>query len=114
MKEYLLLFRADYRDLAGVSAEETQERNNRWMDWIDDLVENNHLAEGGNHLTPKGKILRSAGKIIHEYDLETNESILGYILILASSLDEAVEVAKGCPILTGEGTSVEIREVSNS
>jgi hypothetical protein len=113
MKEYILLFRADYRDLAVVSAEETQNRNNNWMDWIDDLVENNHLAEGGNHLTPKGKILRSAGKTINEYDLETGESILGYILILASSLEEAVEVAKGCPILAGEGTSVEVREVSN-
>jgi len=114
MKEYILLFRANYQDIAAVSKEETQERNNRWMDWIDDLVDQNHLAEGGNHLIPEGKILRSDGEISVESLAENKDSILGYILILASSLDEAVEVAKGCPILAGKGTSVEVREISNN
>jgi len=27
-------------------------------------------------------------------------------------LDEAVQIAKACPILNGEGTSVEVREVA--
>jgi hypothetical protein len=45
---------------------------------------------------------------------ENTASILGYILILASSLDQAVELAKDCPILSGKGTSVEVREISNS
>jgi hypothetical protein len=113
MKEYILLFKADYRDLAGVSAEETRERNNRWMDWIDDLVDQNHLSEGGNHLIPEGKILRNDGEILVESIPENRESILGYIMILASSLDYAVELAKDCPILAGKGTSVEVREISN-
>lgn len=113
MKEFILLFRANYQDIAGVSAKETQERNNRWMDWIDDLVDQNHLAEGGNHLTPEGIILRSNGEITVESLPENKESILGYILILASSLDEAVELAKDSPILAGKGTSVEVREISN-
>lgn len=114
MKEFILLFRANYQDIAGVSSAETQERNNIWMDWINDLVDQNHLAEGGNHLTPEGKILRSNGAISVESLPENKESILGYILILASSLDEAVELAKDCPILTGKGTSVEVREISNN
>jgi hypothetical protein len=114
MKEYLLLFRANYQDIAGVSAEEIRERNNRWMDWIDDLVDQNHLAEGGNHLTPEGKVLRANGSITNEPFGETKESILGYILILATSLDDAVELAKNCPILAGKGTSVEVREISNN
>jgi hypothetical protein len=113
MKEFILLFRANYQDIEGVTAEETQERNNRWMDWINDLVDNNHLAEGGNHLTPEGKIIRSNGEITVESLPINKESILGYILILASSLDEAVKLAKGSPILAGEGTSVEVREISN-
>jgi hypothetical protein len=108
MKEFILLFRANYQD------EVTQERNNRWMDWINDLVDQNHLAEGGNHLTSEGKILRSNGEITMESLPENKESILGYILILATSFSEAVELAKNCPILTGEGTSVEVREISNN
>jgi len=114
MKEFILLFRANYQDIASVSAKETQERNNRWMDWINDLVDQNHLAEGGNHLTSEGKILRSNGEITVESLPANKESILGYILILASSLDEAVELAKDCPILAGNGTSVEVREISNN
>ncbi len=113
MKEFILLFRANYLDIASVSAAETRERNNRWMDWINDLVDQNHLAEGGNHLTSEGKILRSNGEISVESIPENKESILGYILILASSLDEAAELAKDCPILAGKGTSVEVREISN-
>jgi hypothetical protein len=113
MKEFILFFKANYKDIEGVSAQETRERNNRWMDWIDELVDKNHLAEGGNHLAPNGKVLWRDGKIIHEAVSENKESILGYLLVLASSFDEAVELAKGCPILPKDGTSVEVREISN-
>jgi hypothetical protein len=113
MKEFILLFRADYQDIAGISAKEKQERNNRWIDWIDELEDNNHLAEGGNHLTQKGKVLKGNGTITDGPFSENKEYILGYILILATSLDEAVEVAKDCPILAGEGTSLEVREIGN-
>jgi hypothetical protein len=111
MKEFILLFRADYSDIATVSDQETQERNERWMDWIDSLEANDHLAEGGNHLNTVGKVLRSKGVITNGPFREEKTSILGYILILASSLDEAVELAKDCPILAGEDTSVEVREI---
>ena len=33
-----------------------------------------------------------------------------YIIIKAKDLDDAVSIAKDCPILQGEGTSVEVRE----
>jgi hypothetical protein len=111
MKEYILLFRADYSDLASVSHEETRERNNRWMDWTDDLVDKNHLVEGGNHLNPEGKVLFGNGVITDGPFRENKESVLGYILILADSLVNAVELAQTCPILAGEGTSVEVREI---
>ena len=111
MKEYILLFRADYHDLEAVSAEETHERNNRWMDWIDDLVDKNHLVEGGNHLTPEGKVLYGNGVILDGPFRENKESVLGYILIIADSQNKAVELAQACPILAGEGTSVEVREI---
>ena len=39
-----------------------------------------------------------------------NESVTGYIIILAKDIADAVHIAKKCPILQGEGTSVVIRE----
>ena len=112
MKEYILLFRADYIDIATVSVLETKERNDRWMDWINRLEANDRLAEGGNHLNSGGKVMRSKGEITDGPYREEKKSILGYILIFASSLDEAVELAKDCPLLAGENTSVEVREIS--
>lgn len=114
MKQYLLLFRANYQDIGSVSAEEMQERNDRWMDWIDDLTDKNALAEGGNHLDSGGKVLRGNGSVTDGPFLEVKESILGYLLINAESYDAAVKLAKDCPILAGEGTSVEVRRIGES
>jgi hypothetical protein len=41
------------------------------------------------------------------------ESIAGYIIILAKDMEDATSIAKKCPILQGEGTSVEVRETAN-
>jgi len=42
--------------------------------------------------------------------VETKEAIGGYILIRAETLDEAAEMAKGCPILM-IGGNVEVRNI---
>jgi hypothetical protein len=45
---------------------------------------------------------------------EIKETIGGYIIVKADSVDEAVEFAKGCPALQGEGNSVEVRKIAKS
>jgi hypothetical protein len=42
---------------------------------------------------------------------EIKESIGGYSIIKAGSLDEATEISKGCPVFLNGG-SVEVREIS--
>jgi hypothetical protein len=42
------------------------------------------------------------------------ETIGGYIIVKANSVEEAVEFAKGCPVLQGENNSVEIRKIAKS
>ncbi|HEY8936239.1 MAG TPA: YciI family protein [Cyclobacteriaceae bacterium] len=42
---------------------------------------------------------------------EIKELIGGYSIVKANSLEEATELAKGCPILT-VGGNVEVREIS--
>jgi hypothetical protein len=41
---------------------------------------------------------------------EIKESIAGFIIVKADSFDEAVSMARACPILKGEGNSVEVRK----
>jgi hypothetical protein len=43
---------------------------------------------------------------------EIKETIGGYIIVKADSIDEAVEFAKGSPILQGPDNTVEVRKIA--
>lgn len=111
MKEFLLVYRADYSAIANASLEEMQVRTQRWMDWIAGIAAQNKLVDRGNRLTGSGKVLKESTVISDGPYTEIKESIMGYSLIKAASLEEATELAKGCPIFRIGGT-VEVREIN--
>jgi hypothetical protein len=112
MKDFLFVFRTDYSTMPKGSPEEMQATTKRWMDWIGSIAAQNKLADRGNRLDPSsGKVVRPANVITDGPYTEIKESIGGYTLIKAASLEEAAEIAKGCPILT-VGGNVEVREIS--
>jgi hypothetical protein len=43
--------------------------------------------------------------------VEVKELVGGYMIVSAASLDEAIEVARGCPGLVGPGSGVEVIEI---
>jgi hypothetical protein len=43
---------------------------------------------------------------------EIKETIGGLITVKADSVEEAVEFAKGCPVLQGEGNTMEVRRIA--
>lgn len=113
MKEFALIFRMD------ISTEEKQPTPEQmtaymrdWEKWISWIADEGKLAERGSHFSRTGKVLRP-NDIANDGPYEAcNESVAGYINILASNIEDAVKIAKRCPILAGEGTSVEIRETA--
>lgn len=113
MKEFVLLFRMD---ITTPEAQPTPEQMEvymmDWMEWINDISAHGQLADGGNHLSNRGVVLRSNNSINHEPYTSNNESVSGYIIILAKNMKEAISIAQKCPILMGEGTSVEVRETA--
>lgn len=58
------------------------------------------VAKNGQHLVTNGPF----GDI--------KETIGGFITVRAGSVEEAVEFARGCPVLQGEGNSVEVRKIA--
>jgi len=112
MKEFLLVFRADWTNMPKGSPEEMQARTQKWMDWVGGIASQNKLVDRGNRLTHDGKILKSGGIIADGPYLETKEFVGGYSLIKASSYNEAVELAKTCPVLMTPNGTVEAREIS--
>lgn len=111
MKDFLLIFRADYDNSADFSAEEAQAMTKRWMDWIGSIAAQNKLRDRGNRLENAGKVLQPNNVITDGPYTEVKEAIGGYSIITADSLDEAVEIAKGCPVFI-RGGKVEVRPIS--
>lgn len=112
MYEFVLIFRMD------ITTKETQPTpeqiviyTKQWEGWIDDIAAKNKLADWGNQLSNEGRVIKPNNVITDGPYTEKRESIAGYIIIKATSFDEAVNIAKGCPILQREGTCVEVRRV---
>jgi hypothetical protein len=110
MKEYLLLIREDLANYGNMTPEEMQKDVAAHVKWVEELVSKGHFKEG-NPLTPEGRSIRGKSLVVTDGPyVELKEGISGYYFLLANSLDEATEIAKGCPSLS-IGGSVELREV---
>ena len=68
-----------------------------WGAWFGQLGD--ALVDGGNPFTPKSKTIGADGNVS-----EGGGRASGYSVIKASSLDDAVAKAKGCPVLQGGAT----------
>ncbi len=110
MKDFLLVFRADYNTMPKASPEQMQATTKRYMDWIGGIAAQNKLTDRGNSLVPSGKVVKADNVITDGPYTEIKECIMGYSIVKAESIEEAAELAKGCPILTFGG-NVEVREI---
>jgi len=111
MANFMYLFRHNHAALRSMSPEQMQQLTKKWMGWADTLKKNGHFKQAGERLDEAGKVVRGKSKIITDGPfVEAKDSIGGYMLVEAKDLAQAVELAKGCPILEGDG-SVEIRPI---
>jgi hypothetical protein len=111
MDEYLLLMRLDIISKeAQPSPEQLQVYMKQYQDWVGGIAAQNKFG-GGTGLSTEGKVLKSNNVITDGPYAEIKESIAGFIIVKAASFDEAVAMAQACPILHGEGNSVEVRKV---
>ena len=115
MEKFILLFRMD------ILTPETQPTSEQmasymadWYSWIESIEANGKLAPGGNHLSREGRIVLSDQTITESPYAVKNDSVAGYILILANDFEDAVSIAKECPILNGTGNSVEVRRIASA
>jgi hypothetical protein len=111
MDEFILIFRhQDGNSVA--SPEQIQIWMKQTMDWIGGIAAQNKFS-GGNGLTfPDAKVVGHNNVVTNGPFGEIKETIGGYIMVKADSVDEAVEFAKGSPVLQGEGNTVEVRKLA--
>ncbi|SEK71796.1 YciI family protein [Parapedobacter koreensis] len=109
MKEFLMLIReeANYGEL---SAEEMQACIEKHYHWVEELKKKGQYKEA-QPLDAGGAYIKGRKKIVSDGPfLEGKECVSGYYILLATSLEEAVEIAKGNPDLDWDRT-VEVREI---
>jgi hypothetical protein len=94
--EYLVICRGQWdKTLSRVEIESAMER---FYIWYDRLI-NEGKMKPGQRLTSEGKTVARKNVITDGPFGESKEAIGGYWFILAQSLDEAVQIAKGDPCL---------------
>ena len=111
MNEFLLIFRRDFKT-SGVqpSPEQLQKMMKEWQNWMGNIAAQNKLVSSGNRLSDDGRVVKPGAVVTDGPYVEIKEAIGGYIAVRAGSLDEAAEIAKGCPLLT-IGGNVEVRTI---
>jgi hypothetical protein len=89
-----------------LSPKEIQEMSSKFNTWYERLC-NEGRIETGNKLSREGKILQAKNVFTDGPFPESKEAIGGYWLMVAETLEEAVEIAKGNPCLE-HGATLEV------
>ena len=115
MEKYMLIFRntptteAEFQNL---SPEDMQAELDKWGQWIGGIAAQGKMVST-DALDHTGKIVKGSKHVVTDGPfVESKELVSGFLILLADSIDEAIELSKGCPIYEIEG-SVEVRPLMN-
>ena len=110
MKNFVLLFRGGL--VQEKSPELWQNHMVKWKEWMDGLGQSGRLV-GGQQLKQDGKVMRKdKNQIIDRPYAEAKEIVGGFLTLKANDQQEAIDIAKGCPIFEFDGTC-EVAEIVN-
>lgn len=111
MQEYALIMR--HQDGAEVaSPEQMQQWMKQTMDWIGGIAAQNKFVSGTGLPFEDARVVSHQKVVTNGPFGALKETIGGFIVVRASSVEEAIGFAKGCPVLMGEGNTVEVRKIA--
>jgi hypothetical protein len=109
MTEFMMIFRNDYNPNFKPTPEQMQASIKQWQDWIGGIAAQGKFSST-NRLGFEGKTLKPNSIVTDGPYAEVKEMIGGYLIVKAADLNEAMQLANGCPILD-IGGHVEVRNV---
>lgn len=111
MEEFMLILRHEDGNKVA-SPEQIQVWMKQTMDWIGGIAAQNKYIGGNGLLFDGARVVKPHNVVTNGPFGEIKETIGGYMMVRAENVDEAAEMAKGCPVLQGEGNSVEVRRIA--
>lgn len=110
MAEFLYLYRGSDPIIAAMSPQQMQDYMRRFQDWVIELTKAGKISSCGPLGDGGRTMVGPQGSVTDGPYAEAKDHIGGYTVIAAKDIEEATEVARGCPFLAIGGT-VEIRSV---
>ena len=104
MVNYLLLYSGGSMSPSDAEQKQVMEAWGKWMGGLGTA-----LVDGGNPFTAKARTIAGKGKVSDG----PAGMASGYSVIKANSMDEAVKMAEGCPVLM-DGAKVMVFETFNA
>jgi hypothetical protein len=115
MAKYLFLLGGADLDKRGGNASLAPRMFERFSSWLNELREGGHFLDShklhdqiGARLTVRG------GQVVEGPFMETKEAVGGIFIIQAASLEEAVALARRCPIFELQNGYIEVRAVEEA
>ena len=109
MAKFLFVYRNSAEQERRPSPEEMQNAMAAWGAWFKEI--GSAIIDGGDGLLPTGKKVSSDGAVSDGPFIEAKELVGGYSILQADDIDQACELAKGCPVLA-TGGNVEVRPLA--
>lgn len=110
MKDFIMLFHSEPNPNMEPSPEEMQAELKKWEVWMGGIGATGKLKSPGEALGFEGKTLHGDGAVTDGPYVELKEIVGGFLIVSTETIDEAIELAKGCPVLE-YGGKVEVRDV---
>ncbi len=111
MANFLFVYRGSNDAYAKLTPAQIDQNLQQWGAWIREALQKGWMVDPGDALTPEGKVVRPKKLVTDGPFMESKECVGGYSIVKANSIDEAAELAKGCPgLLTGG--CVEVRTLA--
>ncbi len=108
-QNFMMVFRFQPDFSKQPSAEDMQAMKQSWGTFIGNIAISEKLVST-NQLGFEGKKIQADLSVTDGIHLSESQTLGGNMIVKANSIDEATEMAKGCPILK-MGGSVEVRSI---
>jgi hypothetical protein len=110
--QYMFLVQGGACNDGGLSAEQMQAKMTEVYAWIDGLTKKGVMS-AAQPLTPERKIVSGKnGNIVSDImAAESKEAVGGFFIVNAVSLDDAVKIARTCPMFN-YGGQLEVRQIA--
>lgn len=112
MKEFMLIYKGgDPKWIENTTPEDMAASMEKWGQWMEELQTQDRLVTGGSPLEYSGKNIASNGVVTDIATAEFKELVTGYSIIKALDIDEAIQIAKKCPIFNYPDIMVDVRPI---